>query len=189
MAMYRVQFHTGMSVTQLMALYGTQEQCEAALEKCRWPAGFVCPMCTCKEHYVVWDGKAKTFQCQLCRHQTTLTSGTIFHSSKWPLTKWFQAVYFLTQAKNNVSDLEPMRLVGVCYRTAWRLKHKILDVMSERESERRLEGLSLFDAGHVDTAVYDWGWSYKFHWGRHVAGALFALHCWSLKNGQAQHQY
>jgi transposase-like protein len=140
MAMNRVQFQPGMSVTQLMALYGTQEQCEAALEKCRWPGGFVCPMCTCKEHYVVWHGKAKTFQCQSCRTQTTLTSGTIFHSTKLPLTKWFHAMYFLTQAKNNVAALELMRLVGVCYRTAWRLKHKILEVMSERESERRLEG-------------------------------------------------
>ena len=49
-------------------------------------------------------------------------------------------MYFLTQAKNNVAALELMRLVGVCYRTAWRLKHKILEVMAERESDRRLEG-------------------------------------------------
>jgi hypothetical protein len=73
-------------------------------------------------------------------HQTTLTSGTIFQASKLPLTKWFQAMYVLTQSKNNVSALELMRLVGVCYRTAWRLKHKILEVMAEREQSRRLEG-------------------------------------------------
>ena len=138
--MNRVQFQTGMSVTEFMERYGTQAQCEAALEKCRWHDGFVCPMCARKEHYVVWHGKAKTFQCQACRSQTTLTSGTIFHSSKLPLTKWFQAMYFLTQAKNNVAALELMRLVGVCYRTAWRLKHQILEVMAERASDRRLEG-------------------------------------------------
>jgi transposase-like protein len=138
--MNRVQFQAGMSVTQFLELYGTQARCEAALEKIRWPEGFICPMCARKDHYVVWHGKAKTFQCQSCRSQTTLTSGTIFHSSKLPLTKWFLAMYFLTQAKNNVAALELMRLVGVCYRTAWRLKHKILEVMAERESERQLEG-------------------------------------------------
>ncbi|MES2315890.1 MAG: IS1595 family transposase [Pseudomonadota bacterium] len=135
-----VQFQPGMSMTQFMTRYGTQEQCEMALEKCRWRDGFECPMCTHKGHYVVWHGKAKTFQCHACRSQTTLTSGTIFHSTKLPLTKWFQAMYFLTQSKNNVSALELMRLAGVCYRTAWRLKHKILEVMAEREASRQLEG-------------------------------------------------
>jgi transposase-like protein len=138
--MNQVQFQAGMSVMQFMERYGTQKLCEAELEKCRWHEGFVCPMCARKGHYVVWHGKAKTFQCSSCRYQTTLTSGTIFHSSKLPLTKWFQAMYFLTQSKNNVSALELMRLIGVCYRTAWRLKHKILEVMAEREESRQLEG-------------------------------------------------
>ena len=150
--MNRVQFQPGMSVTEFMELYGTQAQCEAALEKCRWHDGFVCPMCARKGHYVVWHGKAKTFQCQSCRSQTTLTSGTIFQSNKLPLTKWFQAMYFLTQAKNNVAALELMRLVGVCYRTAWRLKHKILEVMAERESDRRLDGRVEVDDAYMGGA-------------------------------------
>lgn len=140
MAMNQVQFQAGMSLDQFMAHYGTQEQCEAALEKCRWPSGFVCRGCGARAHYVVWHGKAKTFQCCACDHQTTLTGGTIFHSTKLPLTKWFQAMYFLTQAKNNVSALELKRLIGVCYRSAWRLKHKLLEVMTQREAGRRLEG-------------------------------------------------
>lgn len=151
-AMNRIQFQPGMSVTKFTELYGTQALCEAALEKCRWHDGFACPMCTCKEHYVVWHGKGKTFQCQSCRSQTTLTSGTIFHSTKLPLTKWFQAMYFLTQAKNNVSALELMRLVGVCYRTAWRLKHKILEVMAERESARQLDGRVEVDDAYLGGA-------------------------------------
>jgi transposase-like protein len=150
--MNRVQFQPGLSVTRFMELYGTQAQCEDALEKCRWRDGFECPMCACKGYYVVWHGKAKTFQCRACRHQTTLTSGTIFHSSKLPLTKWFQAMYFLTQAKNNVSALELMRLVGVCYRTAWRLKHKLLETMSARESLRQLEGRVEVDDAYLGGA-------------------------------------
>ena len=148
----RVQFQAGMSIGDFMHHYGSQAQCEEALEKCRWRDGFVCPMCARKGHYVVWHGKSKAFQCRSCRHQTTLTSGTIFHASKLPLTKWFQAMYFLSQSKNNVSALELMRLVGVCYRTAWRIKHKLLEVMCERESPRRLEGRVEVDDAYLGGA-------------------------------------
>jgi len=68
----------------------------------------------------------KVFQCSICRKQTSLTEDTIFHSTNLPLTKWFQAMYFLAQAKNNISSLEMKRLIGVCYRTAWTVKHKLM---------------------------------------------------------------
>jgi transposase-like protein len=138
--MNRVQFQPGMSLTEFLEQYGTESQCEASVEKGRWPEGFVCPECGETRHCVVWHGPVKTFQCAGCREQTTLTAGTIFHATKLPLRKWFQAMYFLTQTKNNVSALELKRLIGVCYRTAWRLKHKLLQVMTEREAPRRLDG-------------------------------------------------
>lgn len=110
-------------------------------------------MCARKGNYVGWHGKAKTFQCQTCRHQTTLTSGPICHSSKLPLMKWVQAMYLLTQSKNNIAALELMRLVGVCYRTAWRLEHNnILEVMCERECLRKLEGRVAVDDGYLGGA-------------------------------------
>jgi hypothetical protein len=56
------------------------------------------------------------------------------------LVKWFQAMYFLTQAKNNVSALELKRLIRVCYFTAWRLKHKLIQIMREREESTVLSG-------------------------------------------------
>jgi transposase-like protein len=138
--MNRIQFQPGLSLTEFLENYGTSEQCEEAVEISRWPKGFVCPGCGATGHCVVWHDQVKTFQCNACREQTTLTSGTIFHSTKLPLQKWFQAMYFLTQTKNNVSALELMRLIGVCYRTAWRLKHKLLQVMTEREAPRKLHG-------------------------------------------------
>jgi Zn ribbon nucleic-acid-binding protein len=75
-----------MSLDQFLDRYGDQEKCELALEKSRWPQGFECPHCSAKTYYVVWHGKAKTLQCCACRHQSTLTGGTVFHSSKLPLT-------------------------------------------------------------------------------------------------------
>lgn len=140
MAMNQIQFQPGMSLSELMRDYGTEAQCEQALEKARWPNGFVCPACGHSGHCVVWHDQVKTFQCMGCRSQTTLTSGTVFHATKLALTKWFQAMYVLTQSKNNVSALELKRLIGVCYRSAWRMKHKLMQVMGEREEHRQLSG-------------------------------------------------
>ncbi len=99
MAINRIQFQPGLSLNEFLNKYGTEPQCEAALEKARWPRGFICPGCHSTRHCVVWHGRAKTFQCSCCRRQITLRAGTIFHGSKLPLTTWFQAIYFLTQAK------------------------------------------------------------------------------------------
>ena len=140
MKMNRIQFQAGMSLSQFLADYGSESQCEAILEKSRWPQGFQCPKCKAQQHTSYRRGRVKVFQCRGCRTQTTLTEGTIFHSTKLPLTKWFQAMYFLSQTKNNVSILELRRLVGLSYQTAWRMKHKLMQVMCERESSTRLSG-------------------------------------------------
>lgn len=140
MAMNRIQFQKSLSLGNFINQYGSESQCESALEKARWPDGFICPKCQSSSHCIVWHGKVKTFQCNRCHTQVTLTGGTIFHSTKLPLVIWFQALYFLAQTKNNVSALELTRLLGVCYRTAWRIKHKLMQVMHEREALTILGG-------------------------------------------------
>jgi len=62
-----------------------------------------------------------------------LTAGTIFASTKLALTTWFLAMFLLTQQKNGVSALELKRHLSASYPTAWRLKHKLLQVMKERD--------------------------------------------------------
>jgi transposase-like protein len=140
MAMNRIQFQKSMSLGNFLEQFGSENQCESALEKARWPEGFKCPKCQVASYCIVWHKRVKTFQCNHCHTQVTLTSGTIFHSTKLPLVTWFQALYFLTQTKNNVSALELTRLLGVCYRTAWRIKHKLMQVMHEREATTILGG-------------------------------------------------
>lgn len=138
MKMNRFQFQQGLSLNHFLARYGQEHQCEAALESARWPEGFVCPICKGRRHCNYKRGKVKVFQCCICRKQVTLTEDTVFHSTKLPLTIWFQAMYFLTQNKNNMSSLELKRLLGVTYRAAWRMKHKLMQVMYEREQLTRL---------------------------------------------------
>lgn len=149
MAQNRIQFQKSLSLPQFLEQYGSEAQCAAALEKMRWPGGYICPYCESKSHCIVRHGKVKTFQCNCCHAQTTLTGGTIFHSTKMPLTTWFQAIYFLSQTKNNVSALELTRLLGVCYRTAWRMKHKIMQVMYERERTTILSGRVEIDDAYL----------------------------------------
>ena len=142
MSINQVQFQKGLSLAEFFERYGSEEQCHAALVGLRWPDGFVCPDCGCAQHCTFVREERAYWQCRECRHQTTVMAGTIFAATKLPLTVWFLAMHLLTQAKNNVSALELKRHLGVCYRTAWLVKHKLLQVMVEREAARVLAGVS-----------------------------------------------
>jgi len=98
MAMSRIQFQAGLSLPEFIQLYGTEENCEAALEQARWPDGFRCPRCECKEYGLIHGRRHKRYQCRSCRHQATLTAGTILEATKLPLTTWFLAFYLVGQA-------------------------------------------------------------------------------------------
>lgn len=140
MAMNRIQFQPGVSLPEFFKRYGTEEQCVAALTALRWPHGFRCPRCESAAHYVVGHGARKLFQCQGCRHQTSLTAGTLLDSTKLPLRTWFLAIFLISQDKTGLSSLALMRQLGTSYRTAWLIQHKLMATMSQRDSEQPLMG-------------------------------------------------
>jgi len=140
MSINQVQFQRGLSMAEFMERYGTEEKCHAALVASRWPRGFRCPACRDERHSTFVREGRSYWQCYRCRHQTTVTAGTIFDATKLPLTSWFVAMHLMTQAKNNVSALELKRHLGVRYKAAWLMKHKLLQVMAEREDRRVLDG-------------------------------------------------
>jgi transposase-like protein len=144
MAKNRVQFQKGLSLFEFQEKYGTPAQCVAALFAWRWPAGFVCPACAQSTGYVEVRTRG-LLQCKHCRHQTSVTAGTIFAYTKLPLTIWFLAMYLLTQQKNGISALELKRQLGVSYPTAWKIKHKLLQTMLERDADRQLTGVIAID--------------------------------------------
>lgn len=134
----QVQFQHGLSTSDFHRLYGTEEQCRAALVRMRWPDGFACPKCGCREHgYCEPRG---LFQCRACRVQTSARAGTIFHKSRTPLAKWFLAMHLLTASKNDISGLELARQLDVKWDTAWLIKQKLLEVMLQRNSMYKLAG-------------------------------------------------
>ena len=149
MAMNRVQVQPGLSLPAFLRRYGTEAACTAALQQARWPNGYVCPKCAATRCSQFIRRSKSMWQCSACRHQTSLRAGTVFDNTKLPLTTWLLALYLLSQSKTNLSALELMRPLGVCYRTAWRLKHKLMQAMNEREAPRRLGGLVQIDDAYL----------------------------------------
>lgn len=140
MAINGIQFQKGLSLVQFMKDYGTEAQCEAALIRARWPNGFACPRCRCRKSYEFHRNAVRYWQCKDCHHQTSLRAGTVMERGKLPLTTWYLAIYLITQSKTNISALALRRQLGVTWKAAWLLKHKLMEVMAQREAPRQLEG-------------------------------------------------
>src|SRR4051794_8057386 len=137
----------GLSEAQFREAYGTEEQCRAVVEKLRWPEGFVCPSCGGTEGK--WLSTRPKIQCRACRHQVSLTAGTIFHATKLPLTTWFLAMWLVATAKNGISSVELGRRLGIKQTDAWALKQKVMAVMAGRENAKRLDGRVEMDDAYL----------------------------------------
>lgn len=120
-----------MNLVHLIQKFGSEEKCRAYLESLRWPdRKAVCPRCG--------DAKASRlkdrgqFDCESCRHQFSVTSGTMLHDTHLPLWKWFLAAYMIVEAKKAVSANQLRRTLDVSYRTAWYLCHRIRAAMATK---------------------------------------------------------
>jgi hypothetical protein len=149
MAVNRVQFQRGMSLFELFQQFGTEAQCEAALEHARWPQGFRCLRCGGAAHCVLGVRARKTFQCNTCRHQTSLIAGTVFEGTKLGLTVWFLAMYLISQAKTGLSALALKRDLGGSDPSAWLMHHKLMQAMLEREASYVLCGSVQVDDAYL----------------------------------------
>jgi len=114
----------GLSEPEFQAAYGTEEQCRAAVEELRWPTGFVCPICGGRQGTRL--STRPKIQCRSCRHQASSTAGTIFASTKLPLTSWFLAIRLISRAAEGVTSVELGRRLGIKQTNAWTLKQKVL---------------------------------------------------------------
>jgi transposase-like protein len=107
------------------------------LEAIRWPDGPVCPHCggVGKIHKV--SGKKHRpglYACRDCNGHFTVTVGTVFERSHIPLHKWFQAVYLLCSSKKGMSSHQLHRTLGVTYKTAWFMSHRIREAMKTKNT-------------------------------------------------------
>lgn len=109
------------------AWFPDEDACRAYLARIRWPEGFCCPGCGSRE---AWQTARGLWMCRPCGRQTSVTAGTIFHRSRYPLRAWFTAVWFVCAQKNGTSALGLKRILGLgSYETAWTWMHKLRRAM------------------------------------------------------------
>lgn len=118
-----------MALLEMLQKYSTDDKCREILNKLRWPEGVTCPRC--KERQVCYLADRKQFECGSCGYQFSVTTGTIFNDTHLPLEKWFAATYLLCEAKKGMSACQVQRTLGVSYKTAWYLCHRIRAAMTE----------------------------------------------------------
>ena len=116
------------TLCEFQTKFASEEACQEYLAACRWPDGFVCPRCAHRRAYELVG--RRRWQCLACRHQVSLTAGTILHNTKTPLTVWFWAAYLMTTDKRGVSALLLQRQLALRrYETAWMILHKFRRAM------------------------------------------------------------
>jgi transposase-like protein len=129
-----------MNLFSLAKAFPTEEHALAYWMKSRWPNGVRCLACDHDKCYLI-ETKGKTgkparlFECAECKLHFSATTGTLFHDSHLPLQKWFMAITLMVEAKKGISAKQVQRHLGVSYKTAWYLCHRIRQAMQEPETQ------------------------------------------------------
>lgn len=123
--------------------FGSEASCAQALARQRWPEGFRCPRCGHDHGYAI--STRHSWECGQCHTQTSLTAGTLFHSTNLPLTKWSWAIYLAASDKGGISAMRLSKQIDVSWITASRMLRKIRIAMGHRDSVYRLHDLIEMD--------------------------------------------
>jgi transposase-like protein len=121
------------------------------LESIRWPEGPTCPHCGTidEKHYRLKHETRKLWKCRACRKQFTVTVGTIFEGSHIPLNKWLLAFYLLCSSKKGMSAHQLHRMLGITYKSAWFMAHRIRYAMEQPAFSRLLSGTVEADETYI----------------------------------------
>ncbi len=124
-----------MTLTQLMTRFSDEEACREHLQQLRWPTGVRCPRCDSEKVYKTaqpWRWICKGKDCPTKGYRFSLTTGTIFEATKYPLRTWFQVLYLMLQSKKGMSALQIHRTIGSgSYETAWYMCHRLRAAMRD----------------------------------------------------------
>jgi len=146
------------NLVRLVDDFHSEDRCRAYLEELRWPDGLECPRCHGKT--ISRIVQRNQFDCDSCRYQFSVTAGSTFHDSHLPLWKWFLAVYLMCESKKGISSKQLERTLGVSYKTAWYLTHRIRDAMGSVE-ESPLVGVVEVDETLIGGKVEGEGRGYR----------------------------
>lgn len=137
----------GITFQAFRARFATEDACRDYLFQNRFPNGFVCPKCGSQECYTLKT--RPVCQCKRCRHQTSVTAGTVMHRTHLPLTVWFWAIYLCVTDKRGISAAGLSRQLGLHYETAWYLLARIREAMHHRDENYFLVGIVEMDEAYL----------------------------------------
>ncbi|HEY2391121.1 MAG TPA: IS1595 family transposase [Candidatus Angelobacter sp.] len=135
-----------MTLPEVNALYSTDERCRELLAKLRWPLGVECLRCKSKKVYDL--PTQKKFECGECGYQFSVLTQTIFNDTHLPLETWFMAVLLLVEARKGMSANQIKRTLGISYKTAWYLCHRIRKAMASSDKPM-LDGTVEMDETYI----------------------------------------
>src|SRR5919199_622801 len=152
------EVRSDMNLVKLIERFRTEDACRAYLEELRWPDGVKCTRC--ESDKVSPREKRSQYQCNSCDYRFSVTAGTIFHDTHLPLWKWFLAVYMIVDSKKGVSANQVKRGIGVTYKTAWYLCHRIRAALQEVDAQL-LKGIIEVDETFMGGKVEGMGRGHK----------------------------
>lgn len=127
------------TVLDFMRRFPDDDACLHHLMRLRFGEALECPKCgKCGKFHRL--SKEKAYACAWCGHHIHPMQGTIFERSHTPLQKWFYAIYLFSTTRHGVPAKELQRQLGVSYETAWRMGHKIRELMANTDGDDPLSG-------------------------------------------------
>lgn len=147
-------------------IFHDEEKAVEYLESVRWPSGPVCPHCGGNDKvYRIKQNKEKKIRpgllkCGLCQKQFTVKVGTLFESSHIPLYKWLWATHLIISSKKGISSHQLHRMLGITYKSAWFMTHRIREALKDPEFTNKLGGNGVEVRGIEPLS----GWMESPHW-------------------------
>ncbi len=134
----------------------TEDEAREQLEKLRWPNGVVCPHCGGLKPYKLTPKadsqkpvRKGVYKCSDCRSQFTVTVKTIFEDSHIPLNKWLMAISLLCASKKGMSAHQLHRMLGITYKSAWFMAHRIRYALEQKPLAEKLSGIIEVDECYI----------------------------------------
>jgi transposase-like protein len=147
-----------LNLVTLAQEYADEDKARGLLESILWPDGPICPHCKNHKEKAIYRLQIKSgskirkgvCKCGACRKQFTVTVGTIFEDSHLPISKWLMAIFILCSSKKSVSALQMSRMLGITYKAAWFMNHRLrFAMMPESPLAKLLNGVVEVDETYV----------------------------------------
>lgn len=136
---------------------GTHDKCLEAIKKLRFPNSYTCPKCNTIQKFYKVTGRT-SYACNACGYHIYPLAGTIFDKTTTPLDLWFFAMYLMTQTRSGTSAMQLQRMLGVTYKTAWRIFKQIRLLMAQNPT--LLDGIVEID----ETFIGGKGKNRRYQW-------------------------